>query len=238
MADERGREGAGSVPGTVAQVLERLAAIERELPETDGVARFNDLYLAMTREIEAELGKRGFEDPRFLTRLDVVFADRYLAAVDAGSTHEARSPAWAPLFEARKRRGIAPIQFALAGCNAHINYDLAVALVETCRELTIALEPDSPQHRDFLQVNGILAEVEERVKKRFDEGLVGVADEALGRLDDVVAMWSMERARDAAWTHAEVLWKLREVSALEEQYVATLAHIVGLAGRGLLVPVL
>jgi len=65
-----------------------------------------------------------------------------------------------------------------------------------------------------------------------------VADEALGRLDDVVAMWSMERARDAAWTHAEVLWKLREVSALEEHYVATLAHIVGLAGRGLLVPVL
>jgi hypothetical protein len=238
MAGESRRRGGNAVPTTVPEVLARLGAIERELPEADGVARFNDLYLAMTREIEAELGKEGFEDPAFLTRLDVVFADRFLGAVDAGATHEARSRAWVPLFEARKREGIAPIQFALAGCNAHINYDLCMALVDTCHELDIELARDSPQHRDFLKVNDILVRVEEKVKKRFDEGLVGVADEALGRLDDVVAMWSMERARDAAWTHAEVLWKLRSVSVLEDDYVATLAHIVGLAGRGLLVRVL
>ena len=31
--------------------------------------------------------------------------------------------------------GTAPIQFALAGMNAHINRDLPLALVETCDEL-------------------------------------------------------------------------------------------------------
>jgi hypothetical protein len=227
-----------STPQTVAQVIERLEALHRELPEADGVAHFNELYLPMTREIDGQLGKQGFEDPRFLQQLDVRFADRYFAAIDAGREHDARSPAWVPLFDARAHEGIAPIQFALAGCNAHINYDLAIALVDTCRELGVSLERDSAQHRDFLKVNAILVAVEAKVKKSFDEGLVGVADEALGRLDDVVAMWSMERARDAAWTHAEVLWKLRELSALEDHYIATLAHIVGLAGRGLLVRVL
>jgi Family of unknown function (DUF5995) len=227
-----------STPQTVAQVIERLEALHRELPKTDGLAHFNELYLPMTLEIDGQLGKQGFEDPRFLEQLDVRFADRYFAAIDAGRDHDARSPAWAPLFEARAHKGIAPIQFALAGCNAHINYDLAVALVDTCRELDVSLERDSAQHRDFLKVNAILVAVEAKVKKSFDEGLVGMADEALGRLDDVVAMWSMERGRDAAWTHAEVLWKLRDVSALEDHYVATLAHIVGMAGRGLLVRVL
>ena len=76
------------------------------------------------------------------------------------------------------------------------------------------------------------------MKKELDAGLVGVADEALGRLDDVLAMWSMERARDAAWTHAEVLWKLRELGGLEKDYLGTLAKIVGLGSRGLLVRVL
>jgi Family of unknown function (DUF5995) len=222
----------------VAQVIERLEALHRGLPKADGVGAFNELYLPMTREIDGQLGKQGFEDPRFLEQLDVRFADRYFAAIDAGRDDDARSPAWVPLFDARAQKGIAPIQFALAGCNAHINYDLAVALVDTCRELDVNLERDSAQHRDFLKVNAILVAVEAKVKKSFDEGLVGVADEALGRLDDVVAMWSMERARDAAWTHAEVLWKLREASALEDHYIATLAHIVGLAGRGLLVRVL
>ena len=125
MAGPPRRRGASQVPETVPQVLERLGEIERELPETDGVARFNDLYFAMTREIEAEISKEGFEDPKFLARLDVVFADRYFAAVDSGVSHEARSRAWAPLFDARKREGIAPIQFALAGCNAHINIRVA-----------------------------------------------------------------------------------------------------------------
>lgn len=215
-----------------------MRAIEAGLPEADGVARFNDLYLAVTLEVAAEAGRDGFEDPLFLSRLDVVFADLYFAAVDAGAGGRRVSPAWAPLFEARSRPKIAPIQFALAGMNAHINYDLCLALVGTCDQLHVTLERDSPQHRDYLRVNEILAEVEEHVKQRFAFGLIGCADEALGRLDDVLAMWSVARARDAAWAHGEVLWALREWAELRDSYLETLARIVGLGGRGLLLPTL
>jgi len=223
---------------SIAPVIERLAELDRELKRSDGVRRFNDLYLATTRAIESQVAKGGFEDPGFLTALDLAFAGRYFAAVDAAAHRGAPSPAWAPLFADRFKPRIAPIQFALAGMNAHVNFDLCEALVATCAARKVELASDSAQHRDYLKVNAILARVEEETKRRFRSELIHVADEVLGRLDDVLAMWSLDRARDAAWTHAEILWELRRSSFLEDRYVDTLGHIVGLAGRGLLVATL
>lgn len=222
----------------ITDVIERMRAIDAGLPEADGVARFNDLYLAVTLEVAAEADRDGFEDPEFLSRLDVVFADLYFAGIDAAADGRRVAPAWAPLFDARSRPKIAPIQFALAGMNAHINYDLCLALVATCDHLEITLERDSPQHRDYLSVNEILVEVEQQVKRRFASGLIGCADEALGRLDDVLAMWSVARARDAAWAHGEVLWTIRKWGELRSSYLETLGRMVGLGGRGLLLPTL
>jgi hypothetical protein len=219
-------------------VVARMAEIASMLPEADGVARFNDLYLAVTLAVAAEVSGDGFEDPGFLSRLDVAFADRYFAAFDAAGLGRPVPQAWAPLFEARGRRDVAPVQFALAGMNAHINFDLCLAVVDVCQELGTEPLADSPQHRDYLRVNGILARVEDEVKSRFETELLEVADDALGRLDDVIAMWSVARARDAAWTHAEVLWSLRPLPALTAEYTLSLGRIVGLAGRGLLVPTL
>jgi hypothetical protein len=228
----------GSRDPAIADVIERMTAIESQLPETDGVRRFNDLYLAVTRAVAAQVEHGHFEDPNFLATLDVIFATQYLDAVDARDRGEAPSAAWVPLFANRTNPGIAPIQFALAGMNAHINFDLCQALIATCEQRGVDLAIDSAQHRDYLKVNAILARVEQEVKSRLRSELTDVADEALGRLDDVLAMWSVDRARDAAWTHAEVLWELRGNPLLEDAYIDTLAHIVGLAGRGLLVAVL
>ncbi len=213
---------------------QRMGVIGRPLPAEDGVACFSHLYLEVTRHVLAETRRDAFEDPRFLERLDVAFAELYFAAVDAAEARKAISRPWRPLFAARGHERIAPIQFALAGMNAHINHDLALALVRTFGDLGLHPTRDSPQFRDYRRVDAILARVEER----FAEGLVGIADQALGRLDDVVAMWKVTRARDAAWTHAETLWALRRLPALRDAFVLALARTVGLAGRGLLIPVL
>jgi len=224
--------------GAIEAVVNRMAAIAASLPPEDGVARFNGLYLEVTRQVLADTRRETFEDPRFIERLDEVFAELYFAAVDAERSGRAVTRPWAPLFAARRHKRIAPIQFALAGMNAHINHDLALALVRTLEELRLRPGRDSPQHRDYRRVDEILARVEERVKERFAQGLIGVADEALGRLDDVVAMWSVARARDGAWTHAETLWALRRLAPVREAFVLTLGRMVGLSSRGLLVPVL
>jgi hypothetical protein len=100
------------------------------------------------------------------------------------------------------------------------------------------LQPDSAQHVDFLKVNDLLATVEAQVKAEYLTGLVGVADEVLGRIDDVVAMWSITEARDAAWTHAQMLWAVRGHPDLTAAFEDALDGTVGFASRGLLVPTL
>ncbi len=213
---------------TIADVITRMRVTLDALPQRDGVACFTRLYLAVTETVAAAAG---FAAPEFLTRLDVRFAELFFGALD-------RPPrAWAPLFEARTRAGVAPIQFALAGMNAHINRDLPLALVKTFEELGLELDGHGPEHADYLAVNGLLVETEARVKQEFLSGELAVADEVLGELDDVIAMWNVERARDAAWTNAEVLWTLRISSDLTDAFVLALDRMVGLAGRGLLRPV-
>jgi hypothetical protein len=231
--------GSGGQPGEIAAAIEavaaRMEAIGAALPESDGVARFNELYLAVTRAVAREVRADTYEDPVFIARLDVVFADLYFAAVDDDAAGGPVSPAWAPLFERRHATGVAPLQFAIAGMNAHINHDLAIALVATSKELGTRLDRGTAQHRDYRVVDGILLRVQDEIKERFTTGVVAQADKAFGRHDDVVANWSVERARDNAWTQAQTLAAIGDKPFLREQFLLALARTVGFAGRGLLV---
>ena len=222
----------GPPPGSVPEVVARMRAIDDALPETHGVAHFNRLYLAVTEAVAHDLRADAFAAPAFLERLDVRFAWLYFDALAAAEPPRA----WRPLFDCADRRGILPLQFAFAGMNAHINRDLPVALVETWRELELEARTAGDGHADFLRVNEQLAAVEERVKGAYLGGLLGFVDRVLGRADDVAAMWSVVRARDAAWTNGTTLWHLRDAPPLSAEFVASLDRTVGLAGRGLLVP--
>ncbi len=228
-----------SVPDPTVDPIEAVAAhmeaVAAPLAPADGVRRFNELYLAVTRAVAAESASAGFEDAPFISRLDVVFADLYFAAVDEDAAGRPVSKAWAPLFEKRAAPGIAPLQFAIAGMNAHINHDLALALVATTKEFGIGLDHGTPQHRDYLAVNGILERVQEEIKDRFTTGIVKEIDKAGGRVDDVVASWSVARARDNAWMQAEMLHALAHNEFLRKQFLVALGRNVGFAGRALLV---
>jgi hypothetical protein len=220
----------------IAAVLARLQSVATALAVTDGVSRFNHLYLEVTQAVDTGAQAAAFEDPAFLKALDVSFAGLYFDALDAAAAGSPLPRCWAPLFEARSDAHTAPIQFALAGMNAHINHDLALALVSTCAGEGITLDTGSAAHRDFIKVNAILATVEARVKADYLTGLVGVADEVLGRIDDVVAIWSVSEARNAAWTHAQMLWAIRGDAGLTKAFEDTLDGTIGFASRGLLVP--
>jgi hypothetical protein len=225
---------------TLAEAIARMRAIASGLPRSDGVACFVRLYLEVTEGVQAQLRRGGFANPPFLERLDVAFASLFFDAFDANAHAPRGAPrAWAPLFEARSRKGIAPLQFALAGMNAHINRDLPVALVSTCGELGVEPRADCPEHADFERVNALLATVETRVKRIYLSGWLAALDRLVhrvDRLDDVVAMWDIRRARDAAWTNSETLWALRGTPELSSSFLAALDRMVGFAGRGLLVP--
>lgn len=227
-------------PATVEEVIARLRAIESAAPRRDGVACFARLYREVTEGVDSELAARTFADGRFLERLDVCFAGLFFSALDAYERAPASTPsAWVPLFEQRARRGIAPLQFALAGMNAHINRDLPVALVTTCGELGLDLREVSPEHADFERIDILLGQVEAKIKRLYLSGWLAVVDRIVHRfhrIDDVVAMWDVGRARDAAWTNGQALWALRDEQQLASEFIEVLDRMVGLASRGLLVP--
>ncbi len=229
----------GNAAATLDQAVARMVALEATFPVGDGVGYFNRLYLGVTRAVVERLRRGEFEQPPFLEHLAVLFSNAYFRALDDFEREPAAaSRAWAPLIEARARKRVAPIQFVLAGMNAHINYDLPIGVVETCESLGVPPRDNSAEHRDYLHLNAILGETQDEVKKWLATGLIGFLDRALGDLDDVVASFSVARARDAAWVHAQTLWQVRDQRELTQTYLDTLEHTVGFAGRGLLAPTL
>jgi AcrR family transcriptional regulator len=215
-------------------VVARMRAFRSLWPPADGVAVFNRVYLAVTEEIDRRIDAGAFGDRRAAATLDVLFAERYLTAVDTACAGGVPPACWRPLFQARRHPGLRPLQFALAGINAHIGHDLALAVVDTCR--TLGCEPPDLE-KDFDQVGDVLAVLEERIREELMPGpdLLEIADP----LTHLLGCWSLERARDGAWLAARTLWqlsRLRRLPELAEEFTERLDRSVGLVGRMLLTP--
>jgi len=221
---------------SVAEAIARMEAIVAATPADDGLACFNRMYLAVTQTVNSELGQGFFADPAFMTTLDVVFANFYFAAAGAASEPATVPLAWRPLIEQRATAGIEPIQFALAGMNAHINHDLPVAVVTTCAEL--GTEPAAgPHFADFQKVDQLLDAAEQSVRRSFESRPELAVDRHLQAVDNLVACWSINSARDLAWQNSLVLWTLRPEPAASGFFLDGLAAATALASRLLLTAV-
>ncbi len=157
--------------------------VDNLLPNNDGLKWFNLLYLKVTQEVDSHAPAEGWEDPAWLTGLDVVFAQFYFAAIGNWLNGPANVPSsWKALFEARFRDGIDRVQFALAGMNAHINHDLALALLQTDGELNLVPGNTGPEHDDFERVNGLLEVVLPQALQFLATGILGEVLSARNRL--------------------------------------------------------
>jgi len=219
-------------------VLTIMTAIDARLPDADGLKWFNRLYLQVTSRVRQAVAGPAYRDARFMSELDVVFANLYFAALAAGEVDVSQAPAaWRPLLRCRTQRGIARLQFALAGMNAHINRDLPQGIVDVFTALGGDPTSAAARRQDFDSVNALLERVEGEIKADFSIGVIGRLDVLAGRADDVAAMWNVRVARLAAWTNAEVLWALQGTPQVRAAFFDTLDRSTGLAGRGLLKPI-
>jgi uncharacterized protein DUF5995 len=187
---------------TLDAVVETMAA--RRFEDDDGVRYFHQVYLEVTRAVAHRVAAGGFEDPPFMIALDVEFAGLYLEALDAPAT---APRAWRVVFD-RRRHKLAPLRLALAGMNAHINRDLAVALDTTCTRGGGALDRNSPRCRDFVAINDILTAQMATAKRELFSRVDRIADVALGPVDDRLEVWSITTARDNAWSAGAALHQL------------------------------
>ena len=221
-------------PATISAVVNLMTLIDNLLPENDGLKWFNRLYLKVTEAIDQQPGAH-WSDPAWITRLDVVFAGYYFKAISEFLHGAPTTPsAWDALFESRNKPNVERIQFALAGMNAHINHDLALALVQTDSEMNLQPALLSPEHADYQRVNNILAQLLPSVLTDLARGLLGGVAEDTGKVGRLLAIWNVAAARDAAWTFAAYLRNLPQAAQPDALIVQD--KLIGLAGRGLLLP--
>jgi hypothetical protein len=213
-----------------------MEATETALPAADGLACFNRMYLGVTRQVNSQLGQGFYADPAFMTHLDVAFAGLYFGALGAASDPAAVPLAWRPLVEQRANTGIEPVQFALAGMNAHINHDLPLALVATCTAL--ATSPDAGAHyEDYQKVDELLDAAEQSVRQSFESAPELAVDRHLSAVNNLIGNWTINSARDLAWNNCLLLWAVRDDPIARELLAVSLASSAAIASRLLLVEV-
>jgi hypothetical protein len=229
---------ASSAITTIDDVIAVLQDIDDTLPSNDGLKWFNLLYLKVTEGVRDNPPTESWEDPQWLGRLDVEFAKLYFTALASWHHNpDEVTRSWVPLLSSRQNQNITRVQFALAGINAHINHDLPIAVVQTSEEQEIVPRSSSPQHRDFERVNTILEAVVDQAKQFLATGIIGEIDQDLGQIDDLIAVWSVRKARETAWTNAEILWQLRSIPLLNDGFLLSLDRLVRLSSQGLLSPI-
>lgn len=184
------------------EAIARLRALETS--RTDGVACFARLYREVTEGVGAELTAGRFASSAFLERLDVRFAGLFFSALDAFEGDPRSAPrAWVPLFAQRARRGVAPLQFALAGMNAHINRDLPYVVAS----VGLVAPDGSSRKPDYDKVESFLAAAAEAMlaenAQRFDPSMDDAQDPADAAYTLVMQLVSV--GRENAWRNAEAL---------------------------------
>jgi len=223
----------------IADMTSLGKAMEAEFGVADGVVRFNSLYLQVTTSVGDALKAEQdfFLLPETMHRLDVIFGQLYLDAVAALADGGDVPHCWNALFRVRDHPLIASLQFVLGGMNAHIDRDLACALVGQWQEAGERPKRGSDAHHDFTKLNTILRTRLDAEKEILLTGLIKDIDKLQGPIDDRLAMFGIEASRENAWRMAERLWDVRHMQPVSATMLEVFDLQVALLGDVLLRPI-
>jgi hypothetical protein len=224
-------------PESIDEVIQTMRVIDETCIDGDGLKWFNELYLQVTQAVQSRIASGGFSDPQSLAGLDVQFARLYFGALASSLSGQPTPDCWQALFTSRSQTLIARIQFALAGVNAHINHDLAQAIVTNCQATATIPQHGTAQYNDYTELNPTLDSLIETAKRELHVRLLGDPLPPFSRLEDTIAAWSVSAARESAWNNAELLWHLQSTPLRASTFMDTLDGLSTVAGKALLVPV-
>lgn len=222
-----------TMPTTLRQTINDIihemdCVIERCARERSKLGYFAVLYRNVTVRVRDGIAAGRFEDGPRMERLDVIFANRYLDALQTywGGGHPTQG--WDVAFEAARQWSPTIIQHLLLGMNVHINLDLAIAAAQVAPgDALPGLE------RDFEEITVLLNDMVQDMEARIEQvsPWFRIIDRAGGRTNEQICGFGMRQARDLAWMVAERLSVLNpdefeQEIALHDQVVATLGQLI------------
>ncbi len=189
-----------------------LARMEAQLkvwePVKDRRLIFLRCYEMMTRNILAAIQARDFEDVAWIQTLMTNFAELYFRALEAEEGGLVKTPtAWQIAFKAAYNPHIHALQNLVLGVNAHINYDLVLALSELLASewQHLSAEQRQVRYRDHCHVNDIIYHTIDSVKYQVIDPLepeIRLVDKVLGPVDDWMTEQLLSDWREEVWKHA------------------------------------
>ncbi|RJO73746.1 hypothetical protein D5S18_21530 [Nocardia panacis] len=214
------------IPDPVAEVLRRLREIGAALDPRDGIAWCNAMRMRGNELIAARIAAGCFADPQQVDNLETLCAQAYFAALAADDHGVWPNPAWHPVFDARANRTVWPLQFALAGMNAHLNHDLPLAVTKTGADRHVVRK-----------VIDSLAEIEAELRAEAQPRLRKLATRDAEALEHILAGFSVAKSRDTVSATVEILWAQRDNGEVRAMTERALEQTVATTGRILLTPV-
>jgi hypothetical protein len=222
-----------TLPQTVPEVITALGGIiAKAEAENSRLGLFPALYRKVTVRVLEGIASGRFENGDRMARLDVVFANRYLAAYEAYRAGQPCSACWAVAFDATRRWRPTILQHLLLGMAAHIQLDLGIAAATVAPGAALA-----DLKRDFMGINAILGDLVAEVEGELDQlsPWLAAADLAAGDLDEAMARFGLGAVRDGAWQFAQALanlpqdqWQARVRDA--DESVAALSRLIANPG--------
>jgi Family of unknown function (DUF5995) len=157
-------DGIDTEPSSVHEARTSLEQVSTRLRlQDDARAVFPDIYAVITKIVEREIsgGTGFFLEPAFISGLAAEFARRYLETLAwTVEGHAQDCSAWALAYDYCKAGNVAPLQHAVFGISAHINFDLAIGIHATIRRLGYCGDPVklARYKHDHDAVNELLAQ--------------------------------------------------------------------------------
>ncbi|MEO5609074.1 MAG: DUF5995 family protein [Ornithinibacter sp.] len=199
-----------------ATVQDRLTTLSSGWARSgDRRAIFAQCYLIMTGRVREAIDAGEFVDGVWVTHLLDRFADYYFDALDAHASPDPPLPCpavWVRAFDACTDSRCHPLRALLLGINAHINHDLALAIVDVLEDWADLDEATrETRRRDHEHVNSIIEtttdEVQRDVVARWAPG-TAILDVVLGPLDEWVFSIVVNSFRGNVWVDAMTVMAL------------------------------
>ncbi|MFI6679087.1 DUF5995 family protein [Kribbella sp. NPDC050470] len=189
------------IAGVVARMQERLDALP---PELEHRRIFLSTYLRTTQAVGTAVEQGRFEDPEWVERWDVEFAELYLVAHDAAQN--AARP-WRLAFGTPA--DMPPLLHVLLGINAHVNYDLPQALLAVISDEDFT-DPQlmAMRRRDHERIDGVLAE-RVAAEDRQLGGARSLLDQVLTPLNRLASRRFLRESRQKVWHNTTELQSAR-----------------------------
>ncbi len=196
-------------------VLEKMGTyVEKWKSINDSRFVFLSCYHLMSSNMIRAIESGEFNDPEWVEELLHLFADYYFEGLSCYECGSSTPKVWEHAHKASLDNDLSELQNLILGVNAHINYDLVLALYDMLKPSWNTLSDIERKERfeDHCHVNHVIAQTIDRVQDDILEPLnptLDWIDRLFGRVDEYLISRLISSWRTEVWNNTQLLLNIQ-----------------------------